>query len=284
MVLPSKKILSLFVLTTAFVASVIIVFDKERGDNPINFTSSLGVGEKVSIPENPNWQNEISKISNNTTPSEVQASQDTPQTTTDVVSIALVSNYLTLKQSDALDQNSAQKLVGQIADYATRPEVGTKKISLSDIKTITNNSKQSIYEYGDSLGSILKQNRLTEPKDEILILQEVMDQKDPLKISELQEITDVYQNIADQMFAMKVPYVFIEAHIDMLNGVFGIAHNLKQLQNVLTDPLQSLQNLQNYKNSGDLFIQALYASKEFVNKNNVVYKQGSGGYYLIYGI
>jgi hypothetical protein len=33
-----------------------------------------------------------------------------------------------------------------------------------------------------------------------------------------------------------------------------------------------------------MFTQAKQATNAFIIKNNIIYKQGSGGYYLLYGI
>ncbi|HEY4480039.1 MAG TPA: hypothetical protein VJB58_01030, partial [Candidatus Paceibacterota bacterium] len=75
-----------------------------------------------------------------------------------------------------------------------------------------------------------------------------------------------------------------KSHVDMVNGALGIAHGLEILANVFDDPLKSLQGTQTYTENGDLFTTALYATTEFIKKNNIEYKQGSGGYYLLYGI
>jgi hypothetical protein len=42
--------------------------------------------------------------------------------------------------------------------------------------------------------------------------------------------------------------------------------------------------MQAYKESGGLFMSAINATSSYLKKNNVPYKQGSGGYYIIHGI
>jgi len=84
--LPSKKVLSVFVLTAALVAAIIIAFSRDKASSAINYTSDLVAGEKVSIPENPNWQNELSGVSQNTAPVQISENTPTESTLTDTVS------------------------------------------------------------------------------------------------------------------------------------------------------------------------------------------------------
>src|SRR3989344_9261703 len=105
MILPSKKVLSVFVLTGALVAATIIAFGKDKAGAAINYASNLVAGEKVSVPENPNWQNELSDVaplSDQTQSSDTASQNSGEENTTDTVSTALVSNYLALKQNGTL--------------------------------------------------------------------------------------------------------------------------------------------------------------------------------------
>jgi hypothetical protein len=45
-----------------------------------------------------------------------------------------------------------------------------------------------------------------------------------------------------------------------------------------------LVTFQTYNKNATIFIGAKKAVAEFLLKNNINYKQGTGGYYLIYGI
>jgi len=282
--LPSKKVLSVFVLTGALVAATIIAFGKDKAGAAINYASNLVAGEKVSVPENPNWQNELSDVaplSDQTQSSDTASQNSGEENTTDTVSTALVSNYLALKQNGTLDQESAQKLIDQAASYVENSSF--KKITAAELNIIPDNGKQTIADYGENLGNILRNNRPKEVKNEMQIVGAAVSSEDSSKINELDGIIVIYEKIANELTKMPVPRTFVKAHLDMVNGTKGAASALREIKIVFSDPIKSLQGMQLYQSSATIFAQALKATAIFLNQN-VAYKQGSGGYYLIYGI
>ena len=282
--MPSKKVLSVFVLTGALVAATIIAFGKDKAGAAINFASNLVAGEKVSVPENPNWQNELSDVaplSDQTQSSDTASQNSGEENTTDTVSTALVSNYLALKQNGTLDQESAQKLIDQAASYVENSSF--KKITAAELNIIPDNGKQTIADYGENLGNILRNNRPKEVKNEMQIVGAAVSSEDSSKINELDGIIVIYEKIANELTKMPVPRTFVKAHLDMVNGTKGAASALREIKIVFSDPIKSLQGMQLYQSSATIFAQALKATAIFLNQN-VAYKQGSGGYYLIYGI
>ena len=283
MILPSKKVLSIFIITIALVASIIITFGKDKSSTAINFASDLVAGEKISIPENPNWQNELGGVTTNTTLNQTEENTSSPETTTDTISKSLMSNYLALKQSGTLDATSAQKLVDQTMDYIGKTS-GSLNIETPKLNIIPDNGKQSVFDYGENLGMILKTNKPKGSENEITILQEGMTKKDPEKMKELQTAIEVYEKVVNEMIKMPVPKTFVKAHTDVVIGMEAIILGLKEMKTVLDDPIKGLQGLQTYKEGGTLFMQAIKASLDFIKQNGIVYKQGSGGYYLFYGI
>ena len=282
MIWPSKKVLSVFILMAALVVAVIITFGRDKSSSAINYASNLVAGEKVSIPENPNWQNELGGVTSNVELVQEEDDTSTQETTTDTVSKTLVSNYLALKQSGTLDSTSAQKLIDQTLDYVDK--IGGQVALVSDLNVIPDNDKQTITEYGENLGKILKDNKPKETKNEIEIATKAVVSKDPNKISELDNIIAVYQKIADELKKMPVPKTFIKAHLDMVNGSNGMALALKEMKEVVNDPFRGLKAMQLYQESATMFTQSERATRLFISQNKIIYKQGGGGYYLLYGI
>ena len=143
---------------------------------------------------------------------------------------------------------------------------------------------QSITNYGENLGNILKNNKPTEIKNEIEIISTAVSSRDPSKINELDPIIVIYEKIASDFEKMPVPKTFVRAHLDMTNGVKGITVALKEMKSVFSDPIKSLAAMQLYQEGIIVFTQPLQASRAFIYQNKIIYKQGSGGYYLLYGI
>lgn len=282
MMLPSKKVVSLFILTGALVASIVIAFGRDKGSQVINVAQNLVAGEQISLPQNPEWQKELGSVTADIKPALPSSESVSEQTTTDAVSTSLISNYLALKQNDQLNPESAQKLVDQSLEYIEK--TADPKIKASDLKIITDNGRQTIAEYGENLGLILKKNKSSGSENEIAIIEEIIKAQDPEKIDELQGAINTYEKIATDLKKMPVPQIFVKAHIDTVNGMLGIVLGLKEVQQVLIDPFRALNGLRIYQEGGTLFTSAIQASSKFITQNNILYKQGSGGYYLLYGI
>ncbi len=283
--MPSKKVLSVIIIVVAFVTSIIITFGREKSSATIDLASNLIAGQKVSIPENPNWQDELGQLDG-----KVQTLQETEkkpikkegETITDTVSRSLMANYLVLKQNDELDTESAQKLIDQTLDFTdqsiTSLDLNPKLYIIKDdgIKSITT--------YGENLGNVFKNNRPSYEKSEMDIIQEALQTKDPEKLSGLDPIINHTEKLSKELKNMAVPEKFVKAHTDMVNSLDVITFSLNEAKIVFNDSIRGLTGLQLYGRGVYTFSQAFKATLDFINSNKIDYKQGTGGYYLFHGI
>lgn len=283
MILPSKKVLSVFIITAALVVAIIITFGKDKSSTAINFASNLVAGEKVTIPENKNWQNELLGVVPNTTIVQEEA-DSSENTVTDTVATTLVSNYLALKQNDSLTGESAQKLINQTIDYVEKTGTKPVKITESQLNIVPDNGKTSISQYGENLGMIFKNNKPKDPKTTIDIVTRAIQSNDPAKMGEINNIITVYEKIVDDLIKMPVPKTFIKVHLDVINSIKNCTLALKEMKRGLDDPFKSLTNMGLYQKSITTLVRAIQATNNYITQNKIFYKQGSGGYYLLYGI
>jgi len=282
-ILPSKKVLSVFIITAALVVAIIITFGKDKSSTAINFASNLVAGEKVTIPENKNWQNELLGVVPNTTIVQEEA-DSSENTVTDTVATTLVSNYLALKQNDSLTGESAQKLINQTIDYVEKTGTKPVKITESQLNIVPDNGKTSISQYGENLGMIFKNNKPKDPKTTIDIVTRAIQSNDPAKMGEINNIITVYEKIVDDLIKMPVPKTFIKVHLDVINSIKNCTLALKEMKRGLDDPFKSLTNMGLYQKSITTLVRAIQATNNYITQNKIFYKQGSGGYYLLYGI
>ncbi len=278
---PSNKVLSFLIIVIALVFSIVIVFNKNTSTTSKDFAKNLIIGDRINIPENNSWQEEILSIGlkSNTGTSSIS---ETPSTVTDSLSISLVSNYLALKQNDVLNNNTAQTLVDQTVDYVD--STTNLSINAPKLNVIENNGKITIYNYGEALGSIIKKHKQKESKNELMILQEIVESRDSKKIEEFEKAIVVYGQLLKDLIDVQVPKAFIKSHTDTIIGMQAIISGLMDMKLILTDPLKGMQGVQKYQQGGVLFLDSTGATIQFIKQNNIIYKQGSGGYYLLYGI
>lgn len=281
--MPSRKVLSVFIVVVALVSSIIIAFGRDKSSTAINYASNLVAGDKIDIPENPNWKSELGKVGVDTQAIEAATSTEN-ETSTDIVSRTLVSNYLALKDSDKLDSSSAQKLIDQTLQYIGQTDSQAQTIKASQLNIVADNGRVSMAQYGDNLGNILKKYKTEQTKNELEIMSTAINSNDQAKLSELYEVVANYGEIEADLLKMPVPQTFTKVHLEIINRIEGIISSLKEIQNVFADPIKGLAALQAYKENASVFVSAIQAVNQYISKNNIVYKQGSGGYYLSHGI
>jgi len=195
-----------------------------------------------------------------------------------------MSNYLALKQTGTLDSASAQKLVDQSISYIEQSSGQTTQITQSQLNIVTDNGKQSITDYGENLGTIAKSKSIAEINEEGNLIIQVLQSADATQLNKLGGVIVGYENILAKLVKMPVPKQFTKAHLDIVNGTNGIVSALKAIKDAPNDPLKGLAAVQAYQNRAILLSQAVNATVMFIKQNNIIYKQGSGGYYLLYGI
>ncbi len=279
--LPSRKILSLLVLAVGVVLGIMFAFNRKATESATLGLANITAGEKIQIPDNPNWQTDFGQIANETevNPTELAETEDS---VTDNFSVSLMSTYLDLKQSGNLNDQTAQSLIDnslQYFDSAFQSNLENPKFNI-----IRDNSKQAIASYGENLGNIFLANLPAEPKNELEILTEIATTQNKSRIKEIEEINLVYQKIETDLLKMNVPSIFARSHNDIILGLRGIQAGIKEMQNVLHDPVKSLASVKIYEEGFGLFQQSFVATKNFITKQNIFYKQGSGGYYLLHGL
>lgn len=282
MVLPSKKVFSVFVLIIALVAAIIIAFGRDKSSSAINYASNLVIGEKISIPENPNWQGELGNTLANTEIIQQENATSSGENSTDIISQSLMANYLALKQSGKLNSASAQKLIDQTINLTD--QLAISPVSSVNLNIVPDNGKQSIMDYGENLGDIIINKKPTDLQREIIVMTKMVQLGDKSSVDELDGIITGYKNMVGKLVKMPVPKTFSKSHLELINGANGMIKALTDVKNSSNDPFKSISALQLYQNSLISVSQVIQATISFIKQNNVIYKQGSSGYYLLYEI
>lgn len=94
MIMPSKKVLSVFVLTASLTLFVILVFGKKSDSGLVGNPDSLRAGNMITIPSNSNWQEDLNLLSSKNIDLAQADSIPNRNTATEALTINLMSNYL----------------------------------------------------------------------------------------------------------------------------------------------------------------------------------------------
>lgn len=284
--LPSKNILSLLIVVCALVFSIVIISGKGKSTEKIESLGNIVSGEKITIPQRSGWQDELDTIGDNTQATllqETETEEDTSEKTyTDKVSETLLSNYLVLKQNGQISTPLAQDLVNQTQDFIESDTF--KTFRRSQLTLLPDGDTKQMQEYGEVLGLFIKANKQNGFINELSVLQEAMVGGDMKKLSNLATVAKTYEKMSYNLMMMGVPVKFADAHLDMANSLKRVSVALADMANMEKDPILGLEGMKKYQDGAITFINAMRSTAEYLKSKNITYKQGSGGYYLFYGI
>lgn len=285
--MPSRKIVAIFIISVALVASVILAFGKEKAAQIVKGGSiSTGPATEYSgkLPKNTSWQSDISSLSLRPTDLSLSATSST-QNLTDKVSESLIGNYLSLRESGNLNDTSAASLINQAVNFTESDQNAPLSYTTADIVVSSDNSGKTVRRYGTELGNAFKVNKPAEAKNEIAIFSEMLQKQDRTRVSELKEIALIYRHIEESALHIQVPSSYAQIHLDLLNNLDKIARSVDLMSTIFDDPLQAMRGVGNYQTGIIGFGSALSKIRiKILKDDKIVYKQGESGYYLYYGI
>ncbi len=283
--LPSRKIISMLVVTVALVISIVIVAGERKSKQTIGSLGNIVSGSKVTIPERNSWQDELDTVSDNAQVNIVEnkvAEEDTQTSYTDKVSETLISNYLVLKQNNQVSVASAQNLVDQTQELVEKEDF--KTFRRSQLSLLPDSDTKQMQEYGEVLGSFIKANKKNGFTNELSVLQEAMVGGNIKELSKLEGVAKTYEKMSYNLMMMGVPLRFADAHLDMANSLRRVSFALLDMASIEKDPVLGLEGMKRYQEGAITFITAMRSTAEYLMSKGITYKQGSGGYYLFYGI
>ncbi|HEY4515956.1 MAG TPA: hypothetical protein VJH67_02085 [Candidatus Paceibacterota bacterium] len=282
--MPSRKVISLFIVCVALVVSIIIASGIKSPSTIALNTGLLSKGPEINLPQNTNWEGDVSALSlAEVNVSEIQKSST--GNTTDAIAESLMSNYLALRQNGELNNGSVQKLIDQASDFSDDTGATKKTYSSKDIVVSVDNSKEATKEYGTALGNILKINNSSQKgRAELQAFRELTSTKDISKGKELKIIGEDYKKIAQSFAKIKVPSSYVESHLIFINSIEGLGGAVNDMAKVLEDPIKGLSGIGIYQSNLSIMLLEMNRIRVKILKDGVVYKQGERGYYLYYGI
>lgn len=277
--MPSRKIISILILTSAVVAGIIILASSEKVErNNKGQVVALDAPEvKLTSQNTSDWKKDLSIL-----PASSGVSTTSAETLTDQVSQSLVANYLAIKQQGKLDEGTVQKLINQASEAALQPKL--PKYTSANLLISTDNSQNAVRVYGAQLGNAFKINAPITRKDEIDVFSAMLQNKDVSEAENLLNISRYYQNIAESLVGITVPSSYTSLHLQLVNGYNEAATSLKGMATFLNDPLKALGSLYSYQVATPNIINSSTGIKTKILKDGVFYKQGESGYYFYYGI
>ncbi|MEY2641202.1 MAG: hypothetical protein RL150_595 [Candidatus Parcubacteria bacterium] len=159
-----------------------------------------------------------------------------PGSLSEIVSSKLISNYLLLKQSGKMTDDTIPALTAQIAAEAREEVSIPDKYSVFELQTVSDADTEKVRQYGNAFAgtytrytiALASVSKNTTPEDYVNTLKAY------------------YQSFAEELSMMPVPDGAVAAHLDFTNNLYRASVYLPKLLLTGNDPVYSLLAQQNY--------------------------------------
>ncbi|MFA6077125.1 MAG: hypothetical protein WC735_03580 [Candidatus Paceibacterota bacterium] len=181
---------------------------------------------------------------------EILSGNEEKLTETDKFSRELFATMATINQNGVVDQTTIDTLSTSLAEKIKNPVV-RKVFSISDIKTINDDSFQAFTNYNNALNSTFAKYKVGYTVADVL-QQFVTDENtvDASALLKLGPIIGQINTIIGGMTGMNTPQSISTLHLNMINSLQRLIENLSDMRLYDTDPIVAMGAISQYdKNS-----------------------------------
>lgn len=244
------------------------------------------VGDVVDADTNgngiPNWQERLWGLDPTVLYTNGLSNRDIIEQKKKTAGIIDVANNQPLTEEDrlardlyslavSLGQSDANSVVAQEAAAAMGDKVSIKTISnkytLSQLRT-TPTSPTSLTTYKQSIQTAVKKIDITAPGIEIVI--EGVTSGDYSQLPLLSEGITAYATAAQELKKVIVPIGLAQFHLDMINGLAGMAEGFVYLKNLESSSFGGLSGIALYKTHSIMFIKATNGINQYLQKYGIL--------------
>jgi len=283
--LPSRAFLKRGGIATGIIALILIVqtpwfqslfSKKDKKGVAINQNSTIG--EVVSKDSNgngiPDWQERLwgldptvattNGVSNKTIIEQKRKSLQGQSlgeenlNETDIIAQQLYGVTSALGQSGINDTSLSS--IGADLGKSIDLKQPVNKYSAQDLST-TKTTASSLRSYYNTVSSIV--SKYDDDTEEISLIISALETEDFSRLSELTQKSIDYKNLSKQLKAIKVPIGVSAYHLNIINGLYGIAESFDYISKLEDNGISALAGISSYKNYSLLIDQTLINMSEY---------------------
>lgn len=182
-----------------------------------------------------------------------------PGSLTDEFSKELFANYLNLKAGNNLNSDTGNELVNNLTSKLESQTQLEQKYSSGDLNLVLTNDT-SIQKYGEDFAIVYI--------DYLLQMESISNLPEDEYIN---EISKLYELMADVLFKIEVPDVFRKLHTEISNTIYNTGSLLVEINNYESDPLKALLAIRKIQlnQSGDVERYKLIAN--YFEDNDIIF-------------
>ncbi len=120
-----------------------------------------------------------------------------------------------------------------------------------DIKIIGDWSEASVHTYANAVATAVLENSKSDLDTELLILQDILNRGDESRMEDLETLAELYRLTRDAIIEIPVPALLVKEHLDLINTLHAVHHDILGMTYTFDDPAYSLLRLKRYED--DIF-------------------------------
>lgn len=203
-------------------------------------------------------------------------------TETERFSRNFLSQYLSLKlgsEGEKLSEEVKEELINSLISNINSG-VQSASYTLSDIRVLSDNSQEAIKNYGNQLGSIVKQHLNPAPSTEIYTFKEAVEKNDENKFKEIGESVKTYEGLINNCLELPVPSEIKDPYLKFINSLVLLKDITIRFQNFPNDPMGGWIAAEQYADAlTETLLQSAIINDFFKNKG-IIFSKDEDGYFI----
>lgn len=183
--------------------------------------------------------------------------------------------YASLRGTGSTREVSPEIFYQTITNNVAQVEKASN-FDLGDIKT-TDDSENSVRAYGNSLGKNFTEG-VEGVENELVVLVDILEKKNQEEVRRMEKIVISHQKILEMNLSVTVPSEARELHLNLLNTYNLFVESLKNLSQILDDPLVGIVGLGQYSQETQNLEVVIEDLREYFNFRNIVFNESEKGY------
>jgi len=200
---------------------------------------------------------------------------------TEVLSRTLFAQYLELQQQGvSVNENVAEGLTSAIATQLGATSANTTTTyTQSSLSILDRSDAATLRQYGNTLGDLLA-GAPSVQNNELLALASFSQSGNPTDLVALAPIIENYEALIASFLRVPTPVLFVNTHLQIINGFEQTKIALQGMQSLKTDPFTTIVALQNYQVGTALLSAGFSGLRETFTQSDVRFAEEEPGYYL----
>jgi len=198
-------------------------------------------------------------------------------TKTRAITNQILNQYLFLRQNGGASEDDIQNLARQITStsvFNSQSNIYTR----DDINISTDNSKEALHTYTNTIANIFENSPYEESSNEIDIISQAISQSSASKLQELTPVAGAYRSINEEFLSVSVPSALVDIHLAFLNNFERIASSLLEARYFYNDPLRGFGGIGTYQKAALKVNENVLRLKSVLAKERVVFTSKDSGY------